>query len=212
MCGECQYKEADFYCYNCDDYICSACYDNIHGDSSNDKNIKSIFDHEKEPLKSKIKTGKCVSCMDKEVEFYCNNCKITICSYCKVIGSHSKGEAALHVLEDISTAYKRLIPENLEIIKISENKKSLAQETLKSIKEQIRQIKETNFVHAQKEIRKAYEEEVQYLQAKSTECMLSHLSLMNEMIVIKDMINWLDKYFIDRENYLKESNNKAEFI
>jgi hypothetical protein len=212
MCGECQYKEADFYCYNCEDYICSPCYDNIHGDNTNDKNIKNIFDHEKEPLKSKIKTGKCVSCLDKDVEFYCNNCKITICSYCRIIGSHSKGEAAFHVLEEIGTAYKRLIPDNLEIIKISENRKNQAQDTLKSIKEQIRQIKETNFINAQKEIKKAYEEEIQYLQAKSTECMLSHLSLMNELIVIKDMINWLDKYFIDRENYLKESNNKAEFI
>jgi hypothetical protein len=212
ICAECETKEADWYCHNCEEFICGSCYDQIHGDSTNDKNAKEIFSHKKEAVKSKIKPGKCVFDPDKDVEFYCNSCKLTICSYCKVIGSHSKGEAATHVLDNIVVAYNNLAPDKIEVIKIAEEKKKKALDYLKSLKDQISNLKTTNMEKALTEINTAFEEENRNLQAKSLESMLNHLSIMNELLVIKDSINWYDKYFTDREAYLKENNNKAEFI
>lgn len=212
MCAECEVKEADYYCHNCEEYICTACFEQIHGESSNDRNVKEIFAHRKEQLKSKIKTGKCIFDPDKDVEFYCTNCKLTICSYCKVIGSHSKGEAAMHQLEDIVVAYNKLAPDNIEAIKLADERKKKALDHLKTLKDQINYLKTVNMEKAMTEISKAFEEENKHLQAKSVESMLAHLSVMNELLIIKDSINWLDKYFNDREMYLKENGNKAEFI
>jgi len=212
ICGECGEKEADFYCNNCEEYICSSCFDLIHGETNGDKNLKEIFSHSKEPLKTKIKTGKCVFDPDKDVEFYCQVCKLTICSYCKVIGSHSKGEAANHPLQDIAIAYGNLAPDTLEAIKLSEDRRKKALEFLKNAKEQIHLLKHTNYDKAMKEITNAFEEESRDLQSLSVQSILSHLSVMNELLVIKDSINWLHQYFNARESFLKENNNKAEFV
>jgi hypothetical protein len=212
MCAECQEREADYFCHNCEEYMCAGCYDQMHGESLNDKNMKEVFSHKKEVLRSKIKTGKCVFDPDKDVEFYCLNCKLTICSYCKVIGSHSRGEASTHQLQDISIAYANLAPETLEAIKVSESCRKKATDTLKQVKDQMLQLQNDNLVKAMGEISNAFEEEIKHLQAKSVECMLAHLSVMNELLVIKDSINWLDKYFTDREIYLKDNGNKGEFI
>jgi hypothetical protein len=212
MCAECLEREADYFCQNCEEYMCVTCYDQMHGESSNDKNIKEIFAHKKEILKSKIKTGKCVFDPDKDVEFYCTNCKLTICSYCKVIGSHSRGEASTHLLQEISVAYNNLAPDNLEAIKLSEERRKKATDTLKSVRDQMMYLQNINLEKAMIEIKNAFEDEMKHIQAKSVECMLGHLSIMNELLVIKDSINWIDKYFTEREIYLKNNNNKAEFI
>eukprot|EP00340_Litonotus_pictus_P011957 CAMPEP_0170537200 /NCGR_PEP_ID=MMETSP0209-20121228/102576_1 /TAXON_ID=665100 ORGANISM="Litonotus pictus, Strain P1" /NCGR_SAMPLE_ID=MMETSP0209 /ASSEMBLY_ACC=CAM_ASM_000301 /LENGTH=312 /DNA_ID=CAMNT_0010838659 /DNA_START=733 /DNA_END=1667 /DNA_ORIENTATION=- len=52
--------------------------------------------------------------MNKEVEYYCLDCNTTICSYCKLLGSHSRNEMANHELVDVHEQYIKLNPEKEE--------------------------------------------------------------------------------------------------
>ena len=212
VCSECREKEADCYCSNCEDYLCNACYDQIHGVSPNLMNIKSIFDHEKIPLESKIKTGRCANNHDKDVEYYCVTCQTTICSFCKLIESHSKGEASTHRVKDIFEYYKSQAPEGLEAFKKLEDKKKQIGEKLKSIQEKMTGLKEDVLKTAKKEIESAFEEESSALRKKSSESLMLHLTIMNELILIKDSMNILNNYFITRESFLKNDSRLIEFV
>ena len=137
ICEECEVKDADLYCTNDECYLCNECSSIIHGEASNDKSIKQIFDHVKIPISSKIKPGKCFFDQEKDVEFFCKVCNLPICSYCKVVGSHSKGDAMNHPYEDIYTAYVKFNPESNEIIKLCEDKKKKGADSLVKIKNQV---------------------------------------------------------------------------
>lgn len=132
-CEECEIKDADKYCVNDQCYLCTECSNIIHGDASNDKAIKQIFDHTIHPV-TKIKPGKCFFDHDKDAEFFCKNCNLPICSYCKVMGSHSRNEALTHPLEEISLAYNRFSPDSNDVIKNVEDKKKIRTDLLTKIK------------------------------------------------------------------------------
>lgn len=210
-CAECSEKDAEWYCINCEEYMCKECYNIIHGEKSADKNYKLIMDHKKEEV-SKIKTGRCVFDPDKEVEYYCNNCNLAICSYCRVIGSHSRGDALTHDLVDIGIALENGNPEKLDIIKSCEDKKKKGIEALSKVKIQIEKLRNQMQYDTDKRVQAEFSKESEHVQSKSLELLNSYLTTINELYVIKDSMNYLDKYFTDREAYLKENNNKAEFI
>lgn len=46
----------------------------------------------------------------KTAEFYCYICCKSICGYCRVLGSHSKGEFKNHVIESLEDAWNRFSP------------------------------------------------------------------------------------------------------
>ena len=106
-CIECDLREAEVYCENDDAILCSKCNEEIHVfDFNRDHNIVPILASDKMFLK----TGKCVFDPENDVEFYCKTCNLAICSYCKVLGSHSRGNAASHLLEDIAEVYSKNNP------------------------------------------------------------------------------------------------------
>lgn len=130
LCQECEIKDADHYCKNDDCYFCAECSNHIHLE-------RHMTDHEKIPVRKSQKPGKCYFDQDKDVEFFCRNCNLPICSYCKVIGSHSSIEANSHLFEDITSAFLRFSPESNEVIKFSEEKRKKAFENLVKIKNQV---------------------------------------------------------------------------
>jgi hypothetical protein len=212
VCSECLNKEADFYCYNCECYLCQNCYNHIHGEASNLKNIKNIFDHEKKVLISKLKTGRCGNNHDKEVEYYCTVCKTTICSYCKLVESHSKGEAATHHTIDVYDHYCKLHEEGSDTYKMLESCKKKIEEKIDNIKEKMNVLKDELLKTAKKEIESQFEEESIALRKKSSESLMLHLTIMNELIIIKDSINLVNNYFVKRENFLKEKDFDIEMV
>ena len=133
LCEECDQKDAEVYCINCEVYLCKDDDDLIHGDSSNDKTLKQIFDHKREKV-DKMKAGKCYFDLDKDVEFFCRTCNLPICAYCKVIGSHSKGNALDHVLEDIVNVHKMNDPQSNEVLINCDNRRKKSVECLLKIK------------------------------------------------------------------------------
>lgn len=133
LCEECETKDAEVYCLNDEVYLCKECDAQIHGEAVNDKTLKQIFDHKREPV-DKIKSGKCYYDPENDVEFYCKTCNMPICAYCKVIGTHSKGDALKHELIDIVKVYRDNDPMQNEVYKKCEKKKKESQDILQKIK------------------------------------------------------------------------------
>jgi hypothetical protein len=133
LCEECEIKDAEFYCLNDEVFLCKDCDALIHGDSANDKTLKQIFNHTRKEV-DKMKSGKCYYDPDKDVEFFCLTCNMPICAYCKVIGTHSKGDALKHKLEDIEKVYKESNPVDSDVYKECEKKRKDSQAVLMKIK------------------------------------------------------------------------------
>ena len=45
-------------------------------------------------------------------------CNIPLCVYCKINGSHSKNESAMHPVEKIEDAYRKTMIESKEVFKL----------------------------------------------------------------------------------------------
>lgn len=48
---------------------------------------------------------------DKMVEFFCSECHVPVCVYCKMVGHHSQGENAKHKLVSVTEAYEAVSKE-----------------------------------------------------------------------------------------------------
>ena len=109
MCVQCKLKEAKWYCQKCVNYYCDECNQLIHyGNNVTENNSKNVFKH-KECLKIDYSTrpGKCSIHPDRDAEYYCEDCKRTICGYCRYKGAHSKGLQSQHQLEDIYASFNK---------------------------------------------------------------------------------------------------------
>jgi hypothetical protein len=58
----------------------------------------------------------------------------------------------------------------------------------------------------------AFHEEEEKIQAKSLDYINKYMAQINELIVIKEIVRYYDKYFQEREKTLQDNNYKAEFI
>lgn len=52
------------------------------------------------------------------VEFFCPICFVPVCVHCKMVGSHSTGEASQHKLVGIAEAYTKAFSESQQVFYI----------------------------------------------------------------------------------------------
>ena len=91
ICHKCLNEEAVMYCPSERASFCQTCDDAVHFDAFLKRHERKYFD--------KCGQKKFINCKDhttKTVEFYCTDCSLPICSYCKVSGSHASPEFANH--------------------------------------------------------------------------------------------------------------------
>ncbi|KAJ3106846.1 hypothetical protein HDU96_008099 [Phlyctochytrium bullatum] len=55
--------------------------------------------------------GYCRHHPEKLIEFFCSQCHIPVCVFCKMVGNHANGEAAKHQLVSVSEAYQTVLQE-----------------------------------------------------------------------------------------------------
>ena len=60
--------------------------------------------------------GTCRVHSDKMVEFFCSECHVPVCVYCKMVGHHSSGENAKHKLISVTEAYEAVNKE-IQLVK-----------------------------------------------------------------------------------------------
>jgi hypothetical protein len=67
--------------------------------------VKDVYSSSKDIMFQEI----CIHHPEKKSEFYCFECNLLVCSYCKMIGNHSSGEYSYHKLIPILEAYKLVV-------------------------------------------------------------------------------------------------------
>jgi hypothetical protein len=52
---------------------------------------------------------------EKFIEFFCSQCHIPVCVFCKMVGNHANGEASKHQLVSVSEAYQSVLMESQSV-------------------------------------------------------------------------------------------------
>ena len=141
MCIQCKLKEAKWYCQKCVNYFCDECNQLIHyGNNVTENNLKSVFKHENFTKKIDYSTrpGKCSIHPDRDAEYFCEDCKRTICGYCRFKGAHNKGLQSQHLLEDIYESFKKVNQNQNQNAEGIDKKKTTAYSNMRKIADQIR--------------------------------------------------------------------------
>ena len=208
MCVQCKLKEAKWYCQRCVNYYCDECNQLIHyGNNVTENNSKNVFKH-KECLKIDYSTrpGKCSIHPERDAEYYCEDCKRTICGYCRFKGAHNKGLQSQHQLEDIYAYFNKSKNQSNDVY---EEKKKKGYDNLKKIIEQIKFIEQKMESH-KTDIEKDYNEKRNEMKKKSQEAKMKVFQYIQALREIKRNLLYFKEYFTDREKYLAEQKNDPE--
>ena len=101
-CMNCFENDVKFYCVEDVIFLCEECWVKCHDDNE----YYSKMNHEKRNAILN-NTGKCFYELhkDREAEYYCKTCNLPLCSFCKVLGTHSQADTLKHELVDIEVMY-----------------------------------------------------------------------------------------------------------
>ena len=141
-CDMCAANTAEVYCRHEDANLCKDCDKEVHSN-------KLLAKHKRVPLRCsndaetllaggnnnlEIFKSKCPFHDNMDVEFFCPECDVPVCIYCKMVGSHSSGVFNNHRLIGVRVAWKKAIDEASEPnLPLSDLNKKLHQES-KSIR------------------------------------------------------------------------------
>ena len=209
MCAQCKLKEAKWYSQRCVNYYCDECNQLIHyGNNVTENNSKSVFKH-KECLKIDYSTrpGKCSIHPERDAEYYCEDCKRTICGYCRFKGAHNKGLQSQHQLEDIYAYFNKTKNQNQN--GEYEEKKKNGYNTIRKITDQIKIIDQKMESH-RNDIEKDYNEKRNDMKKKSQDAKMKVFQYIQALREIKRNLLYFKEYFTDREKYLTEQKNDPE--
>lgn len=208
FCEECGAEPAIYNCIQCDTDLCEADFNLIHNPDN-----KQLFNfHEKIKIE-KNKPGYCNCDNKNKTEFYCEDCNIPLCSFCKILGTHSKGLNKDHNIKEIDIAWKSKGPESNEIFSNSHKISNKAYDFLSKISHSSNtNLKSTSYKDAKTSLHAEFNKEIDYCLTKSNKLISKELELINRLNIVKNMVNWLDTYFKDREMFFKENKNSKEYI
>ena len=211
MCVQCKLKEAKFYCQRCVNYYCEDCNKLVHvGNNVTENNFKSMLNHEEcYEIKITTRPGKCSKHPERDAEFFCEDCKRTICGYCRFKGAHSKGLQSQHQVEDIYNSFAKKINQNQNTDYFDEKKK-FGYANIKKITEQIKLIEKKMDQHKTNDIDRAYNEKKKEMKEKSFETKKKVFNYIQALREIKRNLLYFKEYFTDREKFASEQKNLPE--
>lgn len=195
-CSKCQGKEAEVFCFACEEYFDKECYTRAHSNK-----IKGESHGQPTIIKHKQKQGYCSEHEERVSEFYCITCQKPICSRCKIILNHKTTEHSHHKTKELEAAYEKELP-----------KFSLAEEIRKRAVNQFYKIKDTikllveKQVQIEKEIDYEFSEENECIQCFIKEAKLKNFSIIAELNEIKRHLLDMDDYFQKAESTMLSAN------
>jgi hypothetical protein len=210
MCAQCKIKEAKIYCQKCVNYYCEECEQLIHGSNVAENNPKNILKHKEYSLKIEFSTrpGKCSIHPERDAEYYCEDCKRTICGYCRFKGAHNKGMQSQHQLKDIYFTFKSTKDQSQSTEK-EEKKKTKGYGAIKKILEQIEAI-DKKMDGYRDDIDKDHTERTEEMKKKMKDKKLKVFQYIQALREIKRNLLYFKEYFTERENYLLDQKNYPE--
>ncbi|KAJ3207583.1 hypothetical protein HDU67_007374 [Dinochytrium kinnereticum] len=103
-CENCEIEVATVFCASDAAKLCNKCDTQIHSSKLAARHIRT-------PLGKGNDFGSCRHHPDKEIQFFCSQCHIPVCVFCKMVGNHANGEAAKHQLVSVVEAYQTVLHE-----------------------------------------------------------------------------------------------------
>lgn len=92
-CNKCTVQDAVMFCPSERASFCASCDETVHADPFLQRHERKYF--------ADIGQKKffcCSSHPEKTVEYFCGECRETLCTECKITGSHSTGDKSKHVI------------------------------------------------------------------------------------------------------------------
>ena len=209
MCVQCKIKEAKSYCQKCVNYFCDECDKLIHGNNipeNNAKNENKINECNIEVPHS-TRPGKCSIHPERDAEYYCEDCRRTICGYCRFKGAHNKGLQSQHRLEDIYIKYNNTKEQSQG--KDFQKKKEERYTNIKKILGDIDSI-DKKLANDADELDRNYSEKKNDMKKVTKEVKLKVFHYIQALREIKRNLLYFKEYFTERENYLLEQKNYPE--
>lgn len=99
LCDVCNTRPAITFCAADNARLCHQCDDEAHSVN------KLAARHIRVPLQDAPAVATCGE-HGTNAEYFCNTCGAIVCVHCKMVGSHSSGEAAQHRLVPLAEAYR----------------------------------------------------------------------------------------------------------
>jgi hypothetical protein len=182
----------------------------VHGgNNASENNYKGILTHDKlEEIVKTTRPGKCSIHPERDAEFYCEDCKRTICGYCRFKGAHNKGLQSQHQVDDIYLALDKTVTQNQNTD--YEDKKRLGYTNIRKITEQIKNIESKMDFHKTNDIDRAYTDKKKIINEKSVNAKKKVFNYIQALREIKRNLIYFKNYFTEREKYLLEQKNYPE--
>ncbi|KAJ3127490.1 hypothetical protein HK098_006268 [Nowakowskiella sp. JEL0407] len=105
-CDNCEQAEATVHCAADAANLCNKCDGQLHSTKLSSRHVRTPIG------KGADVFGYCRHHPDKLFEFFCSQCHIPVCVYCKMVGNHANGEAAKHQLVSVTEAYQSVLTES----------------------------------------------------------------------------------------------------
>ncbi|KAH8741141.1 B-box zinc finger domain containing protein [Cryptosporidium ryanae] len=189
ICEMCEINISTLYCESDKAHLCVSC-DEYHHSSS-----RLLSKHRRVPVsQSPYQFGFCPHHSTERIDSVCMNCYIPLCPHCILIGQHSSGDAAEHIListtDAIRMAYSGISQSDLELHK----RKSQLVEYLSSRHNHINDIR-SNYDDIQERIELASKSLLQQLIALREKKMSFIMSIKRQLLTELLLIEWMEAFF-----------------
>ncbi|KAJ3157358.1 hypothetical protein HDU89_002772 [Geranomyces variabilis] len=104
-CDNCEEEPATVFCNADAANLCNKCDSQLHVSKLASRHVRTPIG------KGSDVFGFCRHHPEKLIEFFCSQCHVPVCVFCKMVGNHANGEAARHQLVSVSEAYASVVQE-----------------------------------------------------------------------------------------------------
>ncbi|KNC97606.1 uncharacterized protein SPPG_07075 [Spizellomyces punctatus DAOM BR117] len=104
-CDNCEEEHATVFCNADAANLCNKCDSQLHVSKLASRHVRTPIG------KGSDVFGHCRHHPEKLIEFFCSQCHIPVCVFCKMVGNHANGEAAKHQLVSVAEAYTTVLQE-----------------------------------------------------------------------------------------------------
>ena len=187
-CDLCQTQKATIWCVNDCAKLCPECDESSHSGN------KILQRHRRVNLAdARALMEFCPVHKDENVEYYCPQCQEPVCLKCKMTGTHSRGEAASHVLLPIKQAYNDAVEASSEEDPIFTRRRKIISEKMEAADAKLSEIT-ANADAVEKEIMRIAETAVKKVREMENERALIVESVKTELTRKRNELDKISRF------------------
>ncbi|OII76454.1 B-box zinc finger domain-containing protein [Cryptosporidium andersoni] len=189
LCEMCEINLSTIYCGSDKAHLCSSC------DEAHHSSTRLLSKHQRVPVsQSPYQFGFCPHHSTERIDSVCMECYIPLCPHCILIGQHSSGDAAEHIListtDAIRMAYSGSSQSDLELYK----RKQQLVDYLSSRNDYINNVR-CNYDEIQERIELASKNLLQQLISLRDRKISFLMSVKRQLLTELLLIEWMEAFF-----------------